>query len=247
MITHPQCRDDVLSICRSVRSLTGKPVSLLIAPTLLRVGDLRAMKEAGADRIGVAVDAATPEIFERLRGRTVRGPHRWDKYWKVYQQSLEVFGQGMAGVHLICGLGETEQQMVTAISRARSMGGFTHLFSFFPEKGSAMEKHSPPPMGAYRRVQLARWLIDNDVVRMDQMEFDKSQRIRTFGLAQTKLQKVILSGEPFRTSGCPGPDGKVACNRPYGNEKPGLEIRNFPFSPEARDIESIVEQVNQYK
>jgi len=109
-----------------------------------------------------------------------------------------------------------------------------------------MEKHSPPPMGAYRRVQLARWLIDNDVIRTDQMEFDKSRRIRTFGLAQTKLQKVILSGEPFRTSGCPGPDGKVACNRPYGNEKPGLEIRNFPFSPEARDIESIVEEVNHY-
>ncbi len=24
------------------------------------------------------------------------------------------------------------------------------------------------------------------------------------------------------TSGCPGPDGRVACNRPYGNEKPVL-------------------------
>jgi biotin synthase len=204
------------------------------------------MKEAGADRIGVAVDAATPEIFEHLRGRPVHGPHRWDKYWEIYEQSLEIFGRGMAGVHLICGLGETEEQMVTAISRAKSMGGCTHLFSFFPEKGSAMETQTPPSIGAYRRVQLARWLIDKDIITPDQMEFDGNGRARTFGLPHAELQKVISSGEPFRTSGCPGPDGEVACNRPYGNEKPGREIRNFPFSPEAEDIENIIAQMNQY-
>ncbi|MBI4964457.1 MAG: radical SAM protein [Desulfomonile tiedjei] len=247
MITHARCRDDVLSICRGVRDLTGKPVSLLISPTMLLLDDLKAMKDAGADRIGVAVDAATPEIFERLRGKAVHGPHRWEKYWKIYEQSLQVFGQGMAGVHLICGLGETEQQMVSAISRARSMGGCTHLFSFFPEKGSAMEKDPPPSMGSYRRVQLARWLIDKDMIRSDQMEFDKTQRILTFGLPQQELQRIIDAGEPFQTSGCPGLDGKVACNRPYGNEKPGNEIRNFPFPPEAHDMTKIVQELKQYE
>ena len=70
------------------------------------------MKDAGADRIGVAIDGATPEIFDRLRGSSVKGPHRWETYWGIYETSLEVFGEGMAGVHLICGLGETEEEMV---------------------------------------------------------------------------------------------------------------------------------------
>jgi biotin synthase len=41
------------------------------------------------------------------------------------------------------------------------------------------------------------------------------------------------------TSGCPGRDGKVACNRPYANCLPGPEIRNYPFSPEKEDIQKI--------
>jgi biotin synthase-related radical SAM superfamily protein len=56
-----------------------------------------------------------------------------------------------------------------------------------------------------------------------------------------------LSGRPFETSGCPGPDSKVACNRPYGNEKPGPFIRNFPFAPEPEDLQKIVEGLADYR
>ena len=245
MITHPRCREDVLLLCRKIAMQTGKKVSLLISPSILLQDDLRAMRDAGADRVGVAVDAATPEIFERLRGRQVHGPHRWQTYWDVYRRSLEVFGEGMAGVHLICGLGETERQMTAGICRARRMGGCTHLFSFFPERGSEMEDHSPPPLGTYRRIQLARWLIDNDRTSEDRMLFDQLGKITHFGLSEADLAEVVRSGLPFETSGCPGPDGKVACNRPYGNEKPGPEIRNFPFPPEPADVDRIITELAQ--
>jgi biotin synthase len=225
---------------------TGKAVSLLISPTLIQDDDLKAMKDAGAERIGVAIDAATPEIFSRLRGKPVKGPHRWDKYWEVYEKSLEIFGTGMAGVHLICGIGETERELVQAISRARVMGGSTHLFSFFPERGSTMENHPSPPAPVYRRIQLARWLIDNDLSTLDLMEFDALERITSFGIPEVELQAVIDSGTPFETSGCPGADGKVACNRPYGNEKPGPDIRNFPFPPDRNDLDKIAEQLKDY-
>lgn len=243
MITHPRSRNDVLSICRRIKEETDKSVSLLIAPTLLKEADLVAMKDAGADRIGVAIDAATPEIFRRLRGEAVKGPHRWEKYWDVYTRCLDIFGRDMAGVHLICGLGETEREMVNAIARARSLGGCTHLFSFFPERGSLMQDHPAPPIGVYRRIQLARWLIDHDKIEPADMEFDAEGRILEFGLPPGELEKVIMSGSPFRTSGCPGPTGETACNRPYGNEKPGGCIRNFPFPPEASDLEAIVEEL----
>jgi biotin synthase len=235
----------VLTLCRRVRRDTGLDVSLLIAPTLLKRSDLLEMKEAGADRIGVAIDGATEEIFDRFRGKPVHGPHRWDKYWKIYEECIEIFGQGMVGVHLITGLGETEEEMVGAIWRARSMGGCTHLFSFFPERGSVMEDHSPPSLGTYRRIQLARWLIDHDRTRPEKMSFSDEGRILDFGLSEDELNRVIEDGEAFETSGCPGPDGKTACNRPYGNEKPGDEIRNFPFPPEADDIRRIKAQLRE--
>jgi biotin synthase len=247
MITHPRCKQDTLEVCRAIAVETGKAVSLLISPTLLKKQDLNDMKEAGADRVGVAIDAATPEIFERLRGKPVRGPHRWDHYWSIYERSLEVFGPGKAGVHLICGLGETEEEMAGAIWRARSMGGCTHLFSFFPEKGSAMETRPSPPVGSYRRIQLARWLIDNDLTTLDSLGFDSFGQIREFGLSEPDLRNIIMTGAPFETSGCPGPDGRVACNRPYGNEKPGPDIRNFPFTPETDDLEKITAELWNYE
>lgn len=239
MVTHPKSRRDVISICEKITKETSLAVSLLITPTLLNRNDLIAMKEAGAERIGVAIDAATEDLFVKLRGKSVRGPHDWNKYWKVYEQSLEIFGMGMAGVHLICGIGETEQEMVSAISRAKRMGGSTHLFSFFPEQGSAMQSVSPPPIGTYRRVQLARWLIDNDKIDPDSLAFDDQGRILGFGIGANEFEEAIKNGHPFETSGCPGPDGKVACNRPYGNEKPGPNLRNFPFTPETADIDQI--------
>ncbi len=246
MITNRKCKEHVLEICREIRESTSLPISLLITPTILKKGDILAMKDSGAERLGIAIDAATEEIFSKFRGSGVKGPHKWDKYWGIYKTSLEVFGPGMAGVHLICGLGETEMELISTIQRARDMGGFTHLFSFFPERGSVMAEIEPPPISTYRRVQLARWIIDNDKGRFEDFTFDADSRIIEFGLSKDELDRIINLGEPFETSGCPGKNGKVACNRPYGNEKPGGLIRNFPFEPEEEDFKRIRKELNEY-
>ena len=109
-----------------------------------------------------------------------------------------------------------------------------------------MENNVPPPIGVYRRIQLARWLIDNDRTRIEDMEFDARGRILDYGIPDPELNEIISSGGPFETSGCPGPDGQVACNRPYGNEKPGTLIRNFPFSLEPEDLERIPDELADY-
>ncbi len=246
MVTHHRSVQDTIEVCRKVRSETNKMVSLLISPTVLKKNDMSALKEAGADRIGVAIDCATEKLFDSLRGKEVRGPHNWNNYWRVYEDSLRIFGSGNSGVHLICGLGETEKEMVESINRAHLMGGFTHLFSFFPEKGSRMQSVQPPSMSVYRRIQLARWLIDNDKSDYYKMSFDSSGRITDFGVSRTEYNDSISKGEPFETSGCPGFDGKTACNRPYGNEKPGNDIRNFPFALEESDIQKVKREIIQY-
>jgi biotin synthase len=246
MITHPRSRSDVLDLCRAVRENTALPVSLLITPTLLKAEDLSAMKEAGADRIGVAIDAATPEIFDRWRGQAVRGPHQWDHYWTIYQKALEIFGRDQAGVHLIVGLGETEQDIAWTIGRSRDLGGGTHLFSFFPENGSAMVHRPQPPMGQYRRVQAARFLIDRDLTRVEAMTFNTAGQIVDYGLPKEQLDQALADGQAFETSGCLGASGRVACNRPYGNERPGPDIRNFPFTLDPDDLAKARREMKQY-
>ena len=241
MITHPKALEDTLYITKRLKEETDLPISVLVAPTLICDHNfLGAMKNAGADRVGIAIDAAILELFDRLRGKGVEGPHRWEHYWDVVRMAVGVFGKFHVGIHLIVGLGETEKEMVETIQKGQEMGAYTHLFSFYPEKGSPMENHSPPPISQYRRVQLARWIINESLGSLNQMKFDETGRLVDFGMEVTPL---IHTGEPFMTSGCPGRDGKVACNRPYGNERPSAPIRNFPFMPEPQDVEEIKSQL----
>jgi len=243
-ITNNRSIGDTLTICRQLRSNFDIPVSLLISPTIVTRQDLKDFKTAGADKIGVAIDLATPALFDRYRGSGVGGPHCWETYLNRLAQTIDIFGARNAGSHFVTGMGETEKQMVDIIQKIQDMGGWTHLFSFYPEPGSQMVDHPMPAMDHYRRVQLARYLIDENHSHAKRFGYDKDRKIIDFGIPATKLDAVISSGEPFRTSGCEGYDGQVACNRPFANSKPGPGMRNYPFSPIKTDIELIRKQLH---
>jgi lipoyl synthase len=241
MVTHSRAMEDACTIIHSIRENTDLPVSGLISPTVMKGKvDLVKIRDAGADRVGIAVDAATPELFDKYRGKGVNGPHHWEAYWQCMEDAVKVFGPNRVGVHLIAGLGETEEQMILSIDRSFRMGVLTHLFSFFPERGSALEDHPQLPLEQYRRVQLARFLINEGIVSANSMNFSPSGETINFGV---EIEPYIGLGQPFMTSGCPGNDGRMACNRPFGNERASEPIRNYPFLPEGKDIKDIRSQM----
>jgi biotin synthase len=243
MITNKRSIEDSRIICKRLRSSFDIPVSLLISPTIVTRQDLIAFKAAGADKVGVAIDLATPELFDRYRGKGVGGPHTWCRYLDCLDSAIAIFGRRNAGSHFVTGMGETEKEMVEIIQKIQDMGGWTHLFSFFPEADSQLKDHPMPAMDHYRRIQLARYLIDENISDAHRFSYDAQQRIVDFGIPAQRLATVIDSGEPFRTSGCEGYDGQVACNRPYANSRPGPDIRNFPFAPTADDVHRIRRQM----
>ena len=249
MVTNGRSLKDTLKITEDLKKVIDS-ISVLITPTIVNKEWLSDLRKAGADMIGVAVDAATPELFDELRGRGVKGPHRWNKYWSVIEESVEEFGEYMVGVHLVVGLGETEEEMIKTIQKAESMGAHTHLFSFFPEEDSLMEDRPQPPIGQYRRVQLARYLINYSLSTADTMSFDSEGKVINFGLPADDLHDIVSLGTPFMTSGCPGETKECACNRPFGNSTPSqaLEghLRNFPFKPNQRDVDIIRKQLSDY-
>jgi biotin synthase-related radical SAM superfamily protein len=241
-ITSPKAPKDLVRMVKEVKDGTGLKVSTLITPTLFRKEDFEAIKAAGAENITVAVDAATPQIFDKLRGKQAKGPHKWDRYLSGIKEALEVLGNGRSavGVHLIIGLGETEEEAVRFIQSCYDEGARVHLFSFYPEKGVAMEELPQPPLEQYRRIQLARHLIDRGKSRFEKMKFE-SGRLTDFGLPRNALLQVLRKGTAFMTTGCTG------CNRPYANETPTQALqglfRNYPFPPNARDIQAIEKQM----
>lgn len=246
MITHPRAAEDCTNIVRQLGKETHLPISVLASPTVLAdaVSFFKDIKLAGADRVGIAVDAATPELFSAMRGVAVGGPHRWTRYWESIEQAVTVFGCEQVSVHLIVGLGETEQAMVQTIARANQYGAQAHLFSFCPEPGSKLGSQEPPSYGQYRRIQLAAYLLNKKQITIDDFEFNSQGKIVGYGRSlDAILGDNLAAGEPFMTSGCPNREGCVACNRPYGNERPGPILRNYPFRPEASDILTIKGQV----
>ena len=245
MITHPNSNDDTFVLLEKwTREVPQIPVSILSNPTTLEKDDLIRMRDLGADIFTVALDAVTPAIFERTRGRGVDSPHRYEKYWRAIDWAAEIYGPEKFGAHLICGMGETEREILEAAQKIRDLGGHNHMFAFFPERGSLMEDWPAVDRGQWRRVQLARFLIDYRGKRFEEMEFDPSGRVVDFGVTKEALEREIGAGTPFRTSGCPGKDDEVsACNRPYGDSSP-TDILSFPFAPAKRDVAAIRRQMD---
>ena len=71
MITHPRSEEDTFSVLEQWTDRIDPdaiPVSILSNPTTMTRDDVQKCKDLGADIFTVALDAATPEIFDRTRG-----------------------------------------------------------------------------------------------------------------------------------------------------------------------------------
>jgi biotin synthase len=243
MITHPRSDADTVAVLRQWTDRidpSAIPVSILSNPTTMARADVARLRDLGADIFTVALDAATPGIFERTRGKGVQSPHTWAKYWEILMDARDIFGPQKFGAHVIVGMGETEYDVLALVQRLVDLGGHSHLFCFFPEKGSLMDHLPATPRDQWRRVQLARYLIDYRGMRVEHMAFDRAGRVTDFGIPRSELDAVIGEGIAFRTSGCPGKfrDDVSACDRPYGDSPPS-NIASYPFQPGAGDLRRI--------
>ena len=230
-LNYPSVFDDVLIFISSIRSRCTVPISVSCQP--VNMDTMKKLAEAGVERIGIPLDAATEEIFDKIKGKEAGGPYVWQRHLRVLEDAVKVFGKKMVSTHLIVGLGETEEDLAKIFQFCVDIGVYPALFAFTPIFGTALERSLPPSLSVYRRVQLARYVITLGKVRHENLRFDDHGRIVDFGVSRKMLNKIIESGIPFLTSGCPD------CNRPYYNEKPGGSIFNFPQMPTVEEIREI--------
>ncbi len=252
MVTNPRAVKDLLIITRKIVDSVYLPISALIAPsTSINHHWLHELHGCGTDHVGIAIDAATPAIFDSLRGHGVNGPHRWDRYWDIVNDASEVFGPVNVGIHLIVGLGETEEEMGRIFQKCVDLGVAIQLFSHFPESTMMNPFLAQPPIGQYRRMQVLRHLLTQDLTDFKKLTFNAEGQLTGYGIPDKMLQDQICSGKPFQTSGCPGHTLPVACNRPFANCTPFQaamgEFRNYPFPLQASDLKMVQQQLWDYR
>jgi len=186
--------------------------------------------------VGLSLDTANEEVYRHVKGGS------FNQALGFIEEAAKRFPNRIA-THLIVGLGETEEEMARLIQRLHDWGVIVALFAFTPNPGTALEHLEPPPLSTYRRVQIARHLIVQNLARVEGFTFpfprdpcgtgsvltgsrrdkDSSQGgIVDFGLKPEELLEALHDGQAFQTSGCPG------CNRPYYNERPGGPLYNYP-------------------
>ncbi|MCL2359645.1 MAG: radical SAM protein [Nitrososphaerota archaeon] len=226
-LNYPEVFSHIRALTKEIKRCTAVEVSVCCQPQSREL--IQHLKKSGIDRLGIALDGATPQVFSKVKG----GCYNWENQFSLFEEALLVFGKGKVSTHLIVGLGETERQTVETIQRCVDLGVLPALFAFTPVPGTALEKGLAPNLASYRRVQLARHLIVQKKTNVSGFSFSAEGRIIAFGLENPVLEEVISSGLPFQTSGCPG------CNRPFYNEGPRGPIYNYPKVPSREEISKI--------
>ncbi|MBN2229674.1 MAG: radical SAM protein [Candidatus Thorarchaeota archaeon] len=211
--------EDVIALAGIARNAKGAKISVCIHP--IDVDEMIRIKEAEVERIGIAFDACTPALFDRIKGNSRNSDYTWGKHIAAVKKAQSIFGEDKVTTHLIIGLGESESDVVEFLFLMKSMNIRVGLFAFTPVEGTALAKEEPPNLGMYRRVQILRYLIMKEAITKEELQLDEHGRM-VFMKNEDDLRELLASGTAFQVSGCPG------CNRPFYNERPRGPMYNYP-------------------
>ena len=243
MVTHGRAYRDTCDITRRVAERVRTPISILVAPPTLRRERLENFRSIGVDMIGIGLDAVTEELFGNIRTEVPAGGLKWEKYWEVVSDAREIFGPWKVNVHTLVGLGEADQDLLSLFVALRDRQIFSYLFCFNPEPDSRMAAQPPPSLRRWRRVQLARYLIETEGYGLEQFGFDGDGGLARLQAGRSAIETVVADGSAFMTNGCPDGAGEPGCTRPYGSYRPGEPFRDYPFAPAPSDLEEIRQQL----
>ncbi len=200
----------------AVATLAGaaKRLPICVSIAACNLEEIEMLLDAGAERVTLALDAATAEAYARNKGGS------WERAWALLHAAARRFPERI-GTHLIAGLGESEEELLNTAQALLRLGLTVGLFALTPVRGTRLEGTAAPPLASYRRIQAGLWLLKEGLSRVEEWRFVKG-RLVDFGAPTTALAIWLAGGDAFRTAGC------LDCNRPYYNERPSGPLYNYP-------------------
>lgn len=220
---------DTVYLIKKIRSESPIPMSLSVFP--LSDERYEELKKLGVNELVMPLDACTPELFDRIKGKSAGSPFSWETHLDGLKLAARIFGK--VGTHIMLGLGESDEDAVGVIDELWKNKVNSALFSYTYIPGAQLIIHDKNEniTRHYRKVQLARHLIVEGIAGYGDMRFENGV-LCDFGAGSDMILSIIEEGEAFRTSGCPD------CNRPMANET-FSSIFNFPRKPNDNEIERI--------
>nr|KXH72993.1 MAG: hypothetical protein AM325_08625 [Candidatus Thorarchaeota archaeon SMTZ1-45] len=218
-ICYPNVVEDVVEIVSELRKVSKLPISVAIHP--IQPDDLIRLKKIGVSNIGIALDASTPELFDKIKGEHRGAAYRWETHRLGLKNALQIFGKGHVTTHLIVGLGETEKEAADFILEMYGIGISVGLFAFTNIKGTSLEDRPPPDLSSYRRIQAVRQLVSKGLLKSNQIRENEDGSV-SLDMDSEMIWQTLSSGAAFQVTGCKG------CNRPFYNERPRGPMYNYP-------------------
>ncbi|MEM2915122.1 MAG: radical SAM protein, partial [Candidatus Bathyarchaeia archaeon] len=169
-LNYPWVQNDIICLAEKVRSVSQVPISVSCQP--LNREDMSRLYQVGVNRVSIALDAVTEEIFSKTKGVLIGGPYTWERHFEALKEAVNIFGRGCVTTHLIVGLGEKEEDFVRMIQRCVDLGVYPAVFAFTPIPGTSMANHHQPSLSSYRRIQLAHYLMTNGIKHYKDMRFN---------------------------------------------------------------------------
>ena len=200
------------------------PISVSIR--LSDINDVKRLFDAGAERIGLAMDVVNRDNYANIRGGD------FDRDFRFILSAGERF-KGRITTHVIVGMGETDEELFNAFSEFYKRNITVGLFAFTPIKGTRMENSKRPSLNRYRKIQFMRYLFSMNKEFVP--HFDENGKL--ISIEGEGVGSIVKSGAIYVTSGCPN------CNRPYYNEEPLGPMFNYPFIPD--ETERIVNEFTE--
>ena len=102
-LNYPAVHKDLINLTKLIHSSSNVPISLSCPP--FTKAQFKELAKAGADRISIALDAATEQLFNKIKGAETQSPYQWKHQHEALREAVEVFGKNQVYTHLIVGLG----------------------------------------------------------------------------------------------------------------------------------------------
>lgn len=191
---------------------TNLDIPISVSAKVENEEDINEIFNMSVEKIGIAVDAANKELYEKIKGKNFE-----EKVFFIKNMGKKY--NGKISTHIIVGLGETHEDIFDLYEDCINNSVTVSLFAFTPVKGTKLQEVKPPSIGSYRKVQLMTYLIKKGY-KKDDFKFENGYLV-DISPVDSNIHDEIKKGIPFEISGCRD------CNRPYYNERPGGTIYNY--------------------
>lgn len=100
------------------------------------------LREAGADAIGMHLEAVQPEVRKEIMPGKAQVPV--DYYMDAFEAAVEVFGTGNVSTYILAGLGDSKEALISRSQALIDIGVYPFIVPFVPITGTPLEDHDPP-------------------------------------------------------------------------------------------------------